>query len=333
MTVNDEAPVLYNGMTERSPNLPPFENLVDKTSLTTTAPAEEDAPRVARIPITEDAVILAEAHGGANAPRTLVVLHGGPGLSHHYTRAFLDLAGEDLQVVVFDQRGVGASTPMDAPHHSLTNQVEDLEVLRENFALEQMIVLGHSWGGLIGMGYAAKYPERVAALVLVDTLAPDVKTLHRTFDAFDRRIEERIAQGYIPAELPEVADDDGTADLIALLPAYFHDPLHEDTTHLGGSSRNADVLEATHRNSAEFDYREQLSELRAPSIIFHGASDPFGMEGAEEAASALANSLRASVIIERCGHIPWEECPEPFFSELKRFLAAPEVYEAQEMVR
>lgn len=317
------------GIMKRSPNPSAHENLVDKNSLATTAPIDEVASRIARVPIADDATLWAEARGGAEAPRTLVVLHGGPGLSHHYTRSFLDLASEDLQVVVFDQRGVGASTPMDAPHHTLTHQIEDLEVLREHFALEQMIVLGHSWGGLIGMGYAATYPERVAALVLVDSVAPDTKTLHRTFDALDRRIEERIAQGYIPAELPEVVDDDGTADLIALLPAYFHDPLHEDTTHLGGSSRDPDVLEATHHNSAEFDYREALGQLRAPSVIFHGASDPFGVEGVEEAASALANSLRASVILERCGHIPWEECPESFFAELRRFLSAPEVYEAR----
>lgn len=188
------------------------------------------APKQTDIPIAENATLWAEVHGGADASRTLVVLHGGPGLSHHYTRSFLDLADDNLQVIVFDQRGVGASTPMDAPHHSLANQIEDLEVLREHFALEQMMILGHSWGGLIGMGYAAKYPDRVASLVLVDSLAPDTKTLHRTFDVFDRRIEERIAQGFIPAELPVVVDGEDSAEyLIALLPAYFHDPLHEDT--------------------------------------------------------------------------------------------------------
>lgn len=297
-------------------------------SITRRAPAEEAGPRQVEIPIAEDAVIWAEAHGAPDAPRTLVVLHGGPGLSHHYTRPLLELVSEKLQVIVFDQRGVGASTPMESSRHTLSRQVADLEALRAHFELEQMIVLGHSWGGLIGMAHAASHPERVDALVLVDSAPPDTNTLLRTFDAFDRRVATRIEQGHVPTPLPPVEGGDCAANLVALLPVYFHDPEHEDTTHLGGSSCHASVLEATQRNSAGFDHRQALGQLRSPSVIFHGASDPFGLEGVEVAARALEGSLKGRVILERCGHIPWEECPEPFFTELERFLDAPGSYAA-----
>jgi proline iminopeptidase len=290
------------------------------------AALEPAAPRVVRVPVTADATLWAQAHGAADARRTLIVLHGGPGLSHHYTRPLRALAGDDLQVILFDQRGVGASSPMGEAHHSLAHQVADLEVLREHFALEQVMLLGHSWGGLIAMTYAAEHPERVSALVLVDSAPPDSDTMSRTFDVFDDRLAERIAQGHVPADPPPVVDGDGSANLEALLPVYFHDPRHDEATHLGGSRCDAAVLDATHRNSATFDCREGLGRLRSPSVVFHGASDPFGLEGVESAASALENSLRAVVVLERCGHIPWEECPGPFFTELRRFLSAPWSY-------
>lgn len=293
-----------------------------------TSPASDTGPRQVEVPIAEGAVLWAEARGAADAPRTLVVLHGGPGLSHHYTRPLLELAGEELQVIVFDQRGVGASTPMDVAEYTLTNQAADLEALRAHFGLEQMLVLGHSWGGLVGMAYATAHPERVSALILVDSAPPDTDTLLATLGDFERRVAALIERGLISAQPPAIEGDDCTASLVSVLPAYFHDPEHEDTKHLGGSTCHATVLGATQRNSEGFDYREALARLDTPSVIFHGASDPFGLAGVEATATSLGDALRAKVILEQCGHIPWEECPEPFLTELERFLSAPASYTA-----
>src|SRR5690606_20075857 len=96
-----------------------------------------------------------------------IFLHGGPGggCSSAHRRLF---DPECYEILVFDQRGCGRSTP----HASLENNttwhlVEDIERLRaEILEAEQMLVFGGSWGSTLGLAYAQSHPQRVSALIL-----------------------------------------------------------------------------------------------------------------------------------------------------------------------
>jgi len=95
-----------------------------------------------------------------------VFLHGGPGsgCSPDHRRLF-DPAR--YNVLLFDQRGCGRSTP----HASLENNttwhlVADIERLRALLGVERWLVLGGSWGSTLALAYAQTHPERVSALVL-----------------------------------------------------------------------------------------------------------------------------------------------------------------------
>jgi proline iminopeptidase len=108
----------------------------------------------------------------------VIVLHGGPGASatalfRHYNA---DLERRFL-MVYWDQRGTGRSYRSSIPAESMTigQFVRDLDevvqLVRGRFGKDKVVLLGHSWGSAIGILYAARFPENVAAFVGVGQVA------------------------------------------------------------------------------------------------------------------------------------------------------------------
>ncbi|MGZ2412765.1 proline iminopeptidase [Sphingomonas sp. F9_3S_D5_B_2] len=95
-----------------------------------------------------------------------VFLHGGPGggISEDHRRQFNP---EKYNVLLFDQRGCGKSTPYASLEANTTwDIVADLEKLREMLGIERWQVFGGSWGSTLALTYAEAHPERVTELVL-----------------------------------------------------------------------------------------------------------------------------------------------------------------------
>jgi len=95
-----------------------------------------------------------------------VFLHGGPGAATDPgMRRFFD--PERYRIVLFDQRGCGASRPHAELRENTTwDLVNDIEALRAHLGLERWLVFGGSWGSTLALAYAQRHPERVTALVL-----------------------------------------------------------------------------------------------------------------------------------------------------------------------
>jgi proline iminopeptidase len=103
---------------------------------------------------------------GTPGAKPAVFLHGGPGggLSPNQRRAF-DPARYD--VLLFDQRGCGKSTPHAGLEANTTwHLVEDIERLREMAGVDKWLVFGGSWGSTLALAYAERHPDRVSELVL-----------------------------------------------------------------------------------------------------------------------------------------------------------------------
>ena len=101
-----------------------------------------------------------------------VLLHGGPGSG--CTPGMRQLFSPDLyRIVLFDQRGCGRSIPhASAPETDLSVNTTDhliahVEVLRKHLAIDKWLVYGQSWGSMLGLAYAERYPERVSHAILV----------------------------------------------------------------------------------------------------------------------------------------------------------------------
>lgn len=101
----------------------------------------------------------------------VVMVHGNPSWSFYYRNLTLTLK-ENYRVVVPDHIGCGLSDKPDASSYSFTlkERVDDLEALLDSLDIKKNITLiVHDWGGMIGMAYASRYPDRIARLVILNT--------------------------------------------------------------------------------------------------------------------------------------------------------------------
>lgn len=114
-----------------------------------------------------------ETRGTPGNP-VVIVLHGGPGNDYRDLLSLTqDINGyslaDDYFFVFFDQRGSGLSQRHGKTGLSLDLYLEDLECLVDHFAPgEQIVLLGHSWGGQYAAMYANQHPERIAGLILAE---------------------------------------------------------------------------------------------------------------------------------------------------------------------
>lgn len=102
----------------------------------------------------------------------LLCLNGGPGLPCDYLRdAHGWLKDHNLRVVAFDQLGTGASArPTDVSLWEISRYVEEVETVRQTLGLGRVHLLGHSWGGWLGIEYAIHYPDALKSLILENTV-------------------------------------------------------------------------------------------------------------------------------------------------------------------
>ncbi len=103
---------------------------------------------------------------GTPGAKPVIFLHGGPGAgcSPDHRRQF---DPERYDILLFDQRGCGRSTPHASLEANTTwHLVEDMERLRVQWGVNRWMLFGGSWGSTLALAYAQKYPERVTELVL-----------------------------------------------------------------------------------------------------------------------------------------------------------------------
>jgi proline iminopeptidase len=102
-------------------------------------------------------------------PVLFLVSPGWGVASGYLQRAFSSLA-KHLRLVFIDTRGSGLSgRPADPMRMGSVDMANDLEALRAHLGLSEISILGHSNSGAIALAYAARYPDRVSKLVLIDS--------------------------------------------------------------------------------------------------------------------------------------------------------------------
>jgi proline iminopeptidase len=112
---------------------------------------------------------------GNNPKIKLLLLNGGPGMSHEYFEAMESfLPNEGIEFIYYDQLGTGFSdNPNDTTMWDLPRYVEEVEQVRKalNLTKDNFYLLGHSWGGILGMQYALKYQDNLKGLIVSNMMA------------------------------------------------------------------------------------------------------------------------------------------------------------------
>lgn len=112
---------------------------------------------------------------GNNPKIKVLLLNGGPGMSHEYFECFDSfLPSAEIEYIYYDQLGTGFSdNPNDTTFWDLPRYVEEVEQVRKalNLTSNNFYLLGHSWGGILAMQYALKYQANLKGLIVSNMMA------------------------------------------------------------------------------------------------------------------------------------------------------------------
>jgi pimeloyl-ACP methyl ester carboxylesterase len=264
---------------------------------------------------TPEVSLYTRVAGNLRSGNVLIAIHGGPGNSSDYMVSLGRLAGDDLAVVIYDQRGTGSSTsPGNEPaNYTLLKYVEDLEAVRAAAGIEHAYIMGHSWGGVVAQRYATIYPQRVRAMILMGSGAPSMQAALAAQQPKLQRITSLQEKGIIPKNISGVRD---------ILPAYFSDPHFEMPPEMNPLFYNGVVEQLTWQALGDFDFTAETKKLALPVLVLYGKDDPFGMPMVDAVISSLSNADIRLVLLEKCGHY-WHECPDPFYEQVRDYLKNP----------
>lgn len=107
---------------------------------------------------------------GPRSAEAVLMLHGNPTWSYYYRNVVKALAGR-RRCLVPDHIGMGLSDkPQDYPY-TLATRIADVEALVASLALRRVDLLVHDWGGAIGFGFAAKHPDLIGRIAILNTAA------------------------------------------------------------------------------------------------------------------------------------------------------------------
>src|SRR5215470_12385318 len=123
------------------------------------------AQREVRIPV--GGVELYARETGQGTP--VIVLHGGPDFDHSYLLPELDSFADSFHLIYYDQRGRGRSAAGVKPEDvTLASDIGDIDKVRQFYHLDPVVLLGHSWGAVLALEYALRYPQHVSRLILMN---------------------------------------------------------------------------------------------------------------------------------------------------------------------
>ena len=250
--------------------------------------------------------------------KPLVLLHGGPGSTHNYFEVLDRLAEEDgRQLVMYDQIGCGESYLDGHPElWTAETWINELIALRKHLGLDEIHLLGQSWGGMQLLDYVCNYkPEGLKSLILSSTLPA----------SWMWGIEQHRMIKFLPKEMQD-AIDKATSSGDYSDPAYIEAETEYMLRHAAGevTEDSPECLRRPVKKGGEayvvgwgpneftplgtlknYDVTEQLKDIKEPSLVISGGND-------------LCTPYIAKYMYDRIPNARWElfrECRHMCFVE------------------
>jgi proline iminopeptidase len=273
--------------------------------------------------------------GREDAP-VLVFLHGGPGYnSFTFEKSIGPLLEQHFRMVYVDQRGCGRSSFEGPPErYGMRLTVEDIEQLRVRTGAERWIVAGHSFGGAVAAEYATRYPQRTAALLMLDTATDLARALEHQVEYIDsiaatafanesQRIHE-IAHSSEPAvtRLAELYALIGRLPLQAKL--LYAEAANQD--RMEALDRESGLLNCTNPTAVGTLISEGYLSAAMPNVARRMPAPTLLIAGSKSQAIgernilASADTWGARVVWLDAGHFMYLERPQEFLATVQAFV-------------
>jgi proline iminopeptidase len=259
---------------------------------------------------------------GKGAP--ILVVHGGPGLSHSYLAPGLSFLGKDYQIIYYDQRASGNSPVSDSSYMTLDQFVQDIDRVRDYYKVNRITLIAHSWGGLLATLYSAKYAEHVENLILINSIGLESKGNNQGSSVLQKRFTREdsvLLNGIYQSNEFQSGQVKAYEQLLGFFfTKQFYDPtfakrlslnLPEDYTVKSAN------LQYLGKDLSEYDFRSELKKIRARTLIVSGDYDALYPH-----ISNQLNSIEKAqpCVIKNAGHFPFIEKSQEFEKSVRDFL-------------
>ncbi len=251
---------------------------------------------------------------------TLLLIHGFSA-SLHTWEPWVEQLGDRYRIVTLDLPGHGLTSAPAGYQPSMQGYAAIVEQFTQAQDIARFAIGGNSMGGHVAWEYALAHPERVDALILVDSAGwPDTRT-----DPENAPLVFRLLANPFAASLLRDLDTtrltrDALVSSFPAHPALVDDAMVARYTELSRAPGHRDVLlQLMSGNARTYATPEQLAALSAPVLILHGARDVLiPLENGQKFKDAIPQS--ELVIFEGIGHAPQEEIPEDSAMAVHEFL-------------
>ena len=290
----------------------------------------------------------------------LLLVHGGPGFSSHMFYAWGKRLEPSLNVVYLDQRGCGESArlsvadvmnpkPDEVKDYTFKTLVQDMEGVRQFLQIDKWYVLGHSYGGMLGLEYVTAHPEHILGYIHMDGLVSVPQMQTALLDNAQAKFEaDKTGNAALLGEISRIralAPDNpmrllgafglalGPAglyfakDQATAFPAFYGQireavkPYNLPATALLPANEPAAALIATDHYLTRDD-TPLLAKVTVPTLILNGKQDGVITPQSAEAAHAAIAWSRL-IIYDNCGHFPFLEQPEASAAAILDFTGKP----------
>lgn len=266
----------------------------------------------------DDGVELAVESVGSGPP--LLLVHGFGGAKEDFAD-HVDALAQTHRVVVFDHRGHGASdAPDDERAYSLDCMATDTIQVVDALGIDTFTLLGHSMGGMVARRLVLAHPERVDAIVFMDTSAGRVPGVDPELVDFGVAIGRQDGKEALKTALDSAAvlETPAYQRLLSERAGYceFVDRKWSDLSVVMWCAMATEIAHQPEQLA-------ELSSLRMPTLVMVGELD----ESFVEPSRAIASTISGAVLVEipDAGHSPQFEAPALWFDALSTFLRTPAV--------
>ncbi|MCD6113123.1 MAG: alpha/beta hydrolase [Bacteroidales bacterium] len=271
--------------------------------------------------ITDDSTMLFVTKSGSGP--ICIFIHGGPGA---WSKSFEDMKGNNLEtnlsMVYYDQRGCGRSGKSINGNYSVDRMIKDIDLIRKHYHINKVYLLSHSFGGILAVNYALKYPNHVKGLILANSTLNIRKSLENQINYINSLLKTNFT----------ISDSTSTSVMLTFLNAKkVLSAKRMSYKMLSDNKKTVDLLEKIDsKNSSDYDFAQKAfqiddywkdytkitKQIDVPVLIITGKRD----HSVGEEHYLLFNFKNENVRKIDGGHLLYFENNKEFINSIFRFI-------------
>lgn len=265
-----------------------------------------------------------------SGPVKVLLLHGGPGFTHEYLEAmesFLPQAG--IEMYYYDQLGCGNSDQPDDPAlWTLPRYLEEVEEVRLGLGLDNFVLYGHSWGGVLAIEYALHHQRHLRGLV-ISNMTAGIQSLLQHLEVIKRQLPPEIqvklqaleaAQAYDAPEYEQIMMEHLYPKVICRTTPW-PDAVERVFRHANQKIYNqmqgkSEFLVTG--NLKDWERWDRLHEIKVRTLTIGAKYDEMDPQDMKKMATMMPRAI--SVICEEGSHLCMWDAQAYYFEHLLKFL-------------